>query len=391
MKNKRTTKGFRFFLSSFCRFLTEKVQVRYAYRRRIRKWQCSKCLEKWKRSFFLFLLFIAIFAPINQKTCINHMKERIIYLDYLKALAIFLVIIYHSHAYDALVMPPVLSMCVAIFFAVNGYLMLVKKRTYKELLAKNMKIIFLVFFWGILRSAFQFLVLGGDLVPKAIFSNFLEFKVGYGNYLWFLVALFILNLINPLVHAFVHHGSRSDKIVFCVLLFLFSASFIRTLSWKFNPLRNWYHYESVFYYVAGFFAINYSKRVKWPWHYCSLVVLGFYLVQLIENCLFMHPSFTLFRVVDYVFFNFGSMWVMGETLALIVLFSKLKLRHNHFVEYVGSHTLGIYLLQDFFCSVTRNMMPNDYVYAYPPLVLLLCIAVLWLFEKNKFLRWIVTF
>lgn len=37
------------------------------------------------------------------------MKQRILYLDYLKALAIFLVIIYHSKAYDDIFMPPILS------------------------------------------------------------------------------------------------------------------------------------------------------------------------------------------------------------------------------------------------------------------------------------------
>lgn len=105
------------------------------------------------------------------------MKERIIYLEYLKALAIFFVIIYHSKAYDDVFLPPILSMCVTIFFAANGYLMLVKRRP-------------------------------------------------------------------------------------CLLLFVFTANFINVFSWKFNPLAHWYHYEAIFYYVTGFFAVMYAARIN---------------------------------------------------------------------------------------------------------------------------------
>lgn len=317
------------------------------------------------------------------------MKGRIVFIDYLKALAIFLVIIYHSQAYEVMVMPAFLSMCVAIFFAVNGYLMLIKRRSYDYLLRKNLKIIFLIFFWGILRSAFQTYVLGGEMSPLAVFSSFFAFKVGYGNYMWFLVALFILNLVNPLFYTFVNNSSRRDKIIFCILLLGFTSSFIRTASWKFNPLAHWYHYESLFYYVMGYFVISYSSKIKWPWHYCGGVVLVFFLLQVLQNFIFSRPSFNLFKVVDPVFFNYSSIWVMGETLALLLFFSKLRLQHNKIIEYIGSHTLGIYLLQDFFCSVTINMMPHRYIYAYPLLILVLCVSVLWVFDKSRHLRWLV--
>ena len=319
------------------------------------------------------------------------MKERIIYLDYLKALAIFLVIIYHSKAYDDVFLPPILSMCVTIFFAVNGYLMLVKRRPYMYLLKKDMKIVFLVFFWGILRSAFQTYLLGGEMSPTVVFSNFFAFKVGYGNYLWFLVALCILNLINPLVFAFVHNSSHRDKIIFCLLLLVFTANFINVFSWKFNPLAHWYHYEAIFYYVTGFFAVMYAARIKWPWWKCALVFAGFFLIQMLQNILFDMPEFSRFRIGDKVFGNYASIWVMGETLALIVLFSKLNLKNKKIIGFIGSNTLGIYLLQDFFCSITRNIMPREFQYAYPLLVMLVCIVVLWLFDKTRVLRWFVKF
>lgn len=317
------------------------------------------------------------------------MNKRIAYLDYLKAIAIFLVIIFHSTAYDDVVLPPLLSMCVTIFFAVNGYLMLVKKRPYKYLLQKNLKIFFLVIFWGLLRSAFQSLVVGGNMDFLPIFEKFAAFKVGYGNYLWFLVALFILNLVNPLIYTFVHHSTRKDKMILCVLLLIFTANFIDLLSWKFNPLKHWYHSEALFYYVTGFFALTYAGRLKWPWWKIGMVFLAFYLLQLLQNCLFATPMFARLRVDLLVFGNYASIWVMGETLAFIVLMSKMGLKENKVVGFIGRNTLGIYLLQDFFCSITRNLMPGEYLAAYPLLVLLLCMAVMWLAERSKVLKWFV--
>lgn len=317
------------------------------------------------------------------------MGKRIVFLDYLKAIAIFLVIIYHCKAYDRLFIPPLLSMCVAIFFVVNGYLMLVKRRPYQYLLQKNIKIIFLVFFWGVLRSAFQTYVLGGDMTFSAIWAKFFALESGYGNYLWFLVALFILNLINPLIYTFVHHSPKKEILIFCVLLFIFVANFINVLSWKFNPLANWYHSEAVFYYVLGYLVIAYAGKIKYPWWKCGLVFVAFYLMQLFLGFLLEMPAFSRFWNADVVFVNYSSMWVMGETLALVVVFSKINLKENKFIAYIGRNTLGIYLIQDFFCSVTRNLMPKDYTFAYPILVLLLSVACVWLFDKTRVLKWFV--
>lgn len=75
--------------------------------------------------------------------------NRITYIDYAKSIAIFLVIVYHSHIFsNDLYSSSILSLCVTIFFMVNGYLMLRKERGLRYYMNKNAKILVLIFLWG---------------------------------------------------------------------------------------------------------------------------------------------------------------------------------------------------------------------------------------------------
>ncbi len=92
---------------------------------------------------------------------------RLLYLDYIKALAIFLVIVYHSNFVTNPLGLALLSMCVTLFFAVNGYVMLSKRRTLSYYINKNVKLLFLILFWGFLSDGLQYVLEGGDC-PKTI-------------------------------------------------------------------------------------------------------------------------------------------------------------------------------------------------------------------------------
>lgn len=76
--------------------------------------------------------------------------DRLLFIDYIKALGICLVILYHCKffPFDNLGIQGVYSICVPLFFVVNGYLMLRKEYTIKTLLKKNCKLLFVMYFWA---------------------------------------------------------------------------------------------------------------------------------------------------------------------------------------------------------------------------------------------------
>lgn len=80
--------------------------------------------------------------------------DRILYLDYVKALGICLVILYHCEyaPFNSMLIKGMYAICVPLFFAVNGYLMLRKEYDIRSLLMKNLKLICVMFFWAFVST-----------------------------------------------------------------------------------------------------------------------------------------------------------------------------------------------------------------------------------------------
>lgn len=84
---------------------------------------------------------------------------RSLYIDYIKALGIVLVILYHCQyvPFGSLLVQGVYAICVPLFFMVNGYLMLRKKRSIGDLLKKNGKLLVVLFYWAFVSTAISML------------------------------------------------------------------------------------------------------------------------------------------------------------------------------------------------------------------------------------------
>ena len=81
--------------------------------------------------------------------------KRELYLDYIKALGICLVILYHCWyiPFDSTFVLGIYAICVPLFFTVNGYLMLRKEYSLRTLLLKNLKLIGIMYFWAFISTA----------------------------------------------------------------------------------------------------------------------------------------------------------------------------------------------------------------------------------------------
>lgn len=83
------------------------------------------------------------------------MSQRSIYIDYIKALGLILVFLYHCQyvPFESMLVHGIYAMCVPLFFMVNGYLMLNKERSIHALLKKNLKILLVMFVWAFVSTA----------------------------------------------------------------------------------------------------------------------------------------------------------------------------------------------------------------------------------------------
>lgn len=88
--------------------------------------------------------------------------SRSLYVDYIKALGIVLVILYHCQyiPLDSLLLQGVYAICVPLFFMVNGYLMLRRERTIRDLLKKNGKLLVVLLGWAFVSTAVSMMCWG---------------------------------------------------------------------------------------------------------------------------------------------------------------------------------------------------------------------------------------
>ena len=133
-------------------------------------------------------------------------KKRFDYIDLLKCIAIFFVIIYHNECYNTNfianneslfinIFRAILSTCVPLFFIVNGYLLFSKKFDLKKHTIKTIKLILLTIIWGVITAFLILKIKNEPITAQIFFDTLLKMREGYVNHLWFMGALICIYLI----------------------------------------------------------------------------------------------------------------------------------------------------------------------------------------------------
>ena len=161
---------------------------------------------------------------------------RIIYIDYLKALAITLVVLFHCRTvcYNPII-PSIYAICCPLFFVVNGFLMLRKDTSIRQIVRTCTKIALLVIIYDIAYVLFKEILTGENIISIETVKNIYSLRLDYSHRLWFLLALFFLTAINPIIRCLI----KDDRILkyFFVVLALFAPS-TGFLFWGFNFFKN---------------------------------------------------------------------------------------------------------------------------------------------------------
>ena len=163
------------------------------------------------------------------------MKERVLYLDFLRCLAIFLVIILHSNApvlvnsdfyqfpswYLCMLLDPLNRTGVPLFFMISGYLLLSRTSTkdlckfYKHNIPKLLVPLFawnIIYFWA-RTQIFH---------AKINFEGFVEdmLNQGISYHMWFIYTLLAIYIFCPFLKRLVDGCTQAQSFfLICIILF----------------------------------------------------------------------------------------------------------------------------------------------------------------------------
>lgn len=336
---------------------------------------------------------------------------RLVYLDYIKALGIILVILYHCQyvPFDSMLIQGIYAMCVPLFFMVNGYLMLRKERSIHTLLKKNLKILIVMFAWAFISTAVYMWTNGewsaNNLMDggKSFILNSLLINKPYCEHLWFLKSIFILNLFNPIIYSFIHGNDNRLKYLL-LLLVLFTVQFIDIVVCRFsNPMLGWMTGFSVLYYVLGYALLDghlATNKIQTSWVVVFVIVAA--LLQWGYNWLFLDGPMRELNmekgwITDIVWDNYNALFIVIMTIAVCMLFQRIEWKGNRFWAFVGRYSLAIYVLQTPVQRLLewglplRQLTESHHAYGIilPVLTLLVSMGITWILNINRYTKWFI--
>lgn len=331
------------------------------------------------------------------------MKKHYCYIDLLKFIAIYFVILIHNYScstdfiinndfkvYFAYSFRLFIE-GVLIFVFVNGFLLNNKNLDLTKNIKKIFKIFSLIIFWSIIYIIFFSILNHENINFKHIISNVLLTDISnkYSGILWFLQNLICLYLIYPVLTVCKEHNKKVYNYIFIVVIMFTVGSnlihlFLQMISailhmnnitqWiekfinMYNPISNGYF---ILYFMFGSYAFDNIEIIKK--NKKKIYVLGAFSIVIPILYGIIYSNITIQTYSNN--FNYSTIFMMMFILFMFTLSLNYKVKLgiiSKYINFVGSNSLGIY----FFHIIVIRVLKNYFVINSFIMVLLYSLFVL---------------
>ena len=361
-------------------------------------------------------------------------KERIIYLDVLRIISIFSVIIIHVAAMDWYTSPidslawqsvnvyhAVTRFCVPVMFMISGALFLSADREIKlnRLWSKNIcRIVMAFVFWSALYAApywANMIIRHMDIIKSSgvnVISEFYKEILNGHFHLWFLYALLPLYILTPFIRKFINDKKLLQY--FLLLSFIFAVliptaqavPFINTLispaAAKLNlDVALFSRYS--FYFILGYYLSSDALSQAAVQRYIKLIYISGIISTIITIYGTVLISFAEAKASG-ILLDYLTPFTACQSAAVFIFIKRmftgggginLSLRAGKIIENISELCFGVYLVHDVFNILIRFFKINLYLIEKIPLcsVLILSFTVFlcslltsWLLHKVPVLK-----
>ncbi len=293
------------------------------------------------------------------------MKSRKVFLDLLRNLACFLVIVNHTNStiflghapdspiwYVSLTYFFISKIAVPIFFMISGYLLLSKVDSWKKALFRVLRIVIVLVVCGFIYSVYEALHLypGTPLWTQIQNTAFKVHSKTPSNALWYLYAYLGVLLMLPFLQKMAQAMKKQDYHIFFVISGLF-VSVLPILTHYFPDFYLFVDFQLPLFsgYICMLFVGNYFARFeikKTTWGFLAAAAL--FVLMLAFNVVATYFEYQQSSTA-YLFFDnrvFLPILVQSACVFYMVSFVRLPEKVANVVCYIGSCTFGIYLISD---------------------------------------------
>lgn len=357
--------------------------------------------------------------------------KRTVYFDLIKVLAITMVCFYHVNGLQKNILDSLevstflnyllissLSMCVPLFFMVNGALLLNRPLNLQRHARKTIKLLFITYAWAVIVLLILIPITGSEYTLKGFLRSVWTLERGMINYLWFLLALVSIYLIFPLIKLTYDQQQKTTFFYICAVFFLVSFGNL-TLNSIINVLQSIFgfvyltddhfnffqrvdpfgRYSYAFFYfsIGGYLALLIKEKKIQASNSLMVMVFVFALLLLFAYGCLMTLSHG--KYYDTVFDGYYSLMTLAMSVSTFIFLSRITIRNNKvskFVTIIGVNTLGIYILHAIFSkaltpyfresSLAQNISVNI---AYATLLVLLSLFLTILLKRMPLVSWLL--
>lgn len=320
-------------------------------------------------------------------------------IDLIKFIAIYLVILYHFNtvnvnfmidcqpiAYINYSLRTICSMCVPLFFFVNGFLLIKKDFDLSRHIRRILKLVLLAFLWAIIEVV---LILTIRSESISLYDFFLEIwtrKTGMVGHLWYIGALVCVHMFFPLIKS----AYDSNKKVFnyfmtlCAILvfgnsilnMISAAGYYAVIGWidksiadnvlgMYNPfIGNNSH--AFGYFCVGCFIGGYQQQFDRyaQEHFGKLKsVIGIFISTILLSAWGMLYSGMTGTQWDSVWYGYDTIFTLVNVILVYVLSLNYKGDINKLYQYircVSCNTLGIFFIHGIIISLFLRLGIKEY-------------------------------
>lgn len=309
-------------------------------------------------------------------------QNRIIKYDIIKAVAAFLICIYHLDVIDfgsvitgQIYYPNwnkfamgICSAGVPLFFMINGVLILSKYNSNKYFIYKSINALKIYFIWAIICGAAIILIQKNNFT----FENMCQVT----NYLWFFQSLAFLYLFTILFNI-IKKNKYSCIIPIIIFIYPFVINFLYDIFLIFDinikPHRTgFFRLYSLLYFTLLFFYKPHYSFIK----SIIFIIIGLFLIVM-DVYLFTNYNGYIFDGVNSSFPTIGALFV---TLGIYCICNAINYNINSilikFIAFLGKNCLGIYLFHvPIIVLLKQYIIPEKYNIILSALIALIIITI----------------
>ena len=315
-------------------------------------------------------------------------KQRFIFLDFIKTLAIYLVCFYHfnSLSINFLKNPSfstflnyfikgIASVGVPLFFMVNGALMLNRNYDLKTHIKKIFNIVVLTVIWAMITLLALSAIRENPYSVREFINSLWTLERGTISHLWFLQALVCVYILFPLIKEVYDKENKSLLKYVLVGVFVFTfgnvllnmivniIEFIARTNYislsrfnffdRFSMFRGSYAYTIVYFILGALLLAKLKSGIKIK----SKTMIALLIISMLALFLYgTMMSYSNKRIYDTVWSGYDTVMILLASISIFSLsfFAENKLKKiSPVVKLIGENTLGIYFVHRIVGSILK--------------------------------------